>query len=242
MSNFEPWPKIPRAGKVGVTITEKMDGTNAQILIEDVSSEYKGIGPKLAIQAGSRNRWIAATDNARDDNFGFARWVDQNKELLLRLGPGRHFGEWYGEGIGRTYQLMCRNFALFDRQRFTPEELALRGLDVIGVQCVPILATCSIADLAGTMAYAELKLKANGSVLVPGYMRPEGFVAQIHGGPNFKVVFDNAQGQPKQREEFADRDMRKNGVRMLDGRYAGMTASDIADAFKAPSALPVDAS
>ena len=65
-------------------ISEKIDGINAQILITESGGIF----------AGSRTRWITP----EDDNFGFAAWVEENKEELIKLGVGRHFGEFYGRG------------------------------------------------------------------------------------------------------------------------------------------------
>lgn len=82
---FEAWPKIPRhAGKI--VITEKLDGTNAQVFIPESGDE---------IYAGSRTRWITP----QQDNYHFAEWVQANRTELLKLGPGRHFGECCGSGI-----------------------------------------------------------------------------------------------------------------------------------------------
>jgi hypothetical protein len=89
MSVFEPFDKIPRL-KRGCVVTEKIDGTNAQVYIPEDG------GPMLV---GSRNRWITP-DN---DNYGFARWAYENEAELRKLGPGRHFGEWWGSGIQRRY-------------------------------------------------------------------------------------------------------------------------------------------
>lgn len=184
---------------MGCWITEKIDGTNAQILINDRTDDATTMDQ--LIQAGSRNRWVYATDNARDDNFGFARWVKDNRDLLVRLGPGRHFGEWYGNGVGRGYGLDVKRFALFDRRRWQPEELTARGLAAIGVEVVPMLASCGLDSLNATMAHVESDLLTNGSRAVLGFAQPEGFVVQIQEGPNFKVVFPTTQ--PKQREEHA---------------------------------------
>lgn len=49
----------------------------------------------------SRTRWITP----EDDNYGFAKWANENKEELLKLGIGQHFGEWWGSGIQRGYNL-----------------------------------------------------------------------------------------------------------------------------------------
>ena len=90
MIEFEGFPKIARLSREAI-ITEKIDGTNAQIYI----------GEDGQIIAGSRTRWITPDS----DNFGFARWGEQHRVELAALGPGRHFGEWWGSGIQRGYGL-----------------------------------------------------------------------------------------------------------------------------------------
>jgi hypothetical protein len=86
-------------------VTEKLDGTNAQVHITDDGRIF----------AGSRNRWI--TPDA--DNFGFARWVAEHEEELRALGPGSHYGEWWGSGIQRRYGLDEKRFSLFNVGRWT---------------------------------------------------------------------------------------------------------------------------
>src|SRR5258708_10409156 len=85
MAEFVPFPKIARLSRE-VVVTEKIDGTNAQICVNDDMTD---------IVAGSRSRWITPVD----DNFGFARWAQDNKQELLKLGPGSHFGELLGAGV-----------------------------------------------------------------------------------------------------------------------------------------------
>lgn len=58
VDDFEGFPKISRLSQSCV-ITEKLDGTNAQIWISEDGT----------VRAGSRNRWITPAD----DNYGFAR-------------------------------------------------------------------------------------------------------------------------------------------------------------------------
>src|SRR6266404_7201095 len=96
---FVAFPKIPRISREMI-ITEKLDGTNAQVWIGDYGE----------FQTGSRNRWI--TPGKATDNAGFAGWCEENKEELLKLGPGHHFGEWWGRGIQRTYGLNEKRFSL----------------------------------------------------------------------------------------------------------------------------------
>lgn len=105
---FKSFEKIARAKTgFGCVVTEKIDGTNAQILIED--GKIVGVG--------SRNRWIKP--GKEHDNYGFAGWVEQNEEELLKLGDGYHFGEWYGCGIQRNYGLKEKRFALFNSGRWS---------------------------------------------------------------------------------------------------------------------------
>ena len=102
--DFIPFPKMPRLSRE-VIITEKIDGTNAQIFIADDCE---------TMLVGSRNRWITPVD----DNAGFARWCEENYEELLKLGPGRHFGEWWGRGIQRNYGLKEKRLSLFNVDRW----------------------------------------------------------------------------------------------------------------------------
>lgn len=129
MSDFVEFPKISRLNR-DIIITEKIDGTNAQILIERVQTEDYGgtragevpTGDELAvvrafdviysISAGSRNRWL---QTGKGDNFGFAGWVTSNaNDLVALLGEGRHFGEWWGAGIQRRYGQTSKRFSLFN--------------------------------------------------------------------------------------------------------------------------------
>ena len=102
---FREFPKIARLSREMI-ITEKIDGTNAQILITEDGQ----------ILTGSRNRWITP----QDDNYGFAKWVEENKQEILKLGVGRHFGEWWGGGIQRGYNLPKgeKRFSLFNVSRW----------------------------------------------------------------------------------------------------------------------------
>ena len=95
---FQPYPKTPRLFR-DIVITEKIDGTNWCIYIwED-----------WEFMAWSRTRWITP----ENDNFWFAQWAYDNKEDLMKLWVWFHYGEWYGRGIQRSYNLKERHFALF---------------------------------------------------------------------------------------------------------------------------------
>lgn len=127
---FKVWPKTPRLFRE-IVVTEKIDGTNSAVIIEEVdpnldysSDEYvldlleRG-GKFYAVAAQSRNRLIFPGKTT--DNYGFAGWVQKNAEQLFDLlGPGRHYGEWWGKGIQKRYQNAhpsLRGFALFNTEK-----------------------------------------------------------------------------------------------------------------------------
>lgn len=122
---FKPWPKTPRLFR-SILITEKIDGTNAAVIITSDGT----------VAAQSRNRLV--TPGKLTDNYGFARWVEENAdELRDVLGTGHHYGEWYGSGIGRNYGLTNgdKRFALFNVNRYqnVPHLDRVPGLDVVPV-------------------------------------------------------------------------------------------------------------
>jgi hypothetical protein len=190
---FTPFPKLARLQRE-VIITEKIDGTNAQIYITDDGR----------MLTGSRTRWISP----EDDNFGFAAWARDNKDELMQLGPGRHFGEWWGQGIQRKYDLEERRFSLFNVSRWclhgeTPQPIPTADPRVVKMQevlprcchLVPILRRgINISTLAESALY---ELSQRGSVAAPGFMQPEGIVVfHVAGNVGFKMTLDN-DGVPK---------------------------------------------
>jgi hypothetical protein len=190
--DFEPFPKIARLSRECV-ITEKIDGTNAQILIERFDGP--ATFPPVAraddhyIGAGSRTRYI--TPGKATDNYGFAAWVAENAGELVKLGPGRHFGEWWGLGIQRGYGLTEKRFSLFNVGRWLGVNLpACVGL-------VPVLYRGEFSTLA---AEAQIvRLRYEGSVAAPGFMNPEGLIVfHSASGTLFKKTLDKDE-QPKGR-------------------------------------------
>lgn len=113
--DFQAWPKIPRGQGEGVTITEKIDGTNACIQIVD--------GVIVGIQ--SRNNHIypcLLSGDKSSDNAGFAAWVMDNEEGLLQLGDGHHYGEWAGPSIQKNpHKLEEKTFFLFNTFRWNED-------------------------------------------------------------------------------------------------------------------------
>jgi hypothetical protein len=167
---FEPWPSIPRL-KRGCVITEKIDGTNAQVYVCEDGQ----------IWAGSRNRWVTP----ESDNYGFARWVQEHAEELKALGPGSHYGEWWGAGIQRRYGLTERRFSLFNTSRWGGENKDRPA-------CCGVVPVLYAGDYTATIVDEVMeKLRAEGSVAAPGFMNPEGVVVYLPAArAMFKVTLD----------------------------------------------------
>lgn len=147
---FQPWPKIPRLNR-NMVITEKIDGTNACIIISkpETMEDFKTgvetctaeVGEHL-IHCQSRKRIIqpAEIGGKGADNMGFAAWVAENCENgLLDLGPGRHYGEWWGQGIQRGYGLDHKRFSLFNVGRASYRAAIEGGVLPDNVGLVPVL-------------------------------------------------------------------------------------------------------
>lgn len=186
-SEFQPFPKMARLSRICI-ITEKIDGTNAQILI----------GEDGSIRAGSRTRWITP----QDDNYGFAAWVEKHAEELKTLGPGRHFGEWWGAGIQRGYGLKEKRFSLFNVSRWAlygtePKQITTADPRIVKMQdvlppCCGLVPMLFEGMFSTEQALQSLEsLKVNGSAAAPGFMRPEGIVIfHVAGNVGFKKTLD----------------------------------------------------
>lgn len=155
---FVEFRKIPRLTRE-IVITEKIDGTNAQVKILADGT----------ILAGSRSRWISL----EDDNYGFAKWVHANQEDLLKLGEGSHFGEWWGHGIQRNYSQTRKRFSLFNTSKWSDDALRPACCDVVPVLYQGIFEEYGV--MKGVKA-AMTQLHEKGSAASPGFMKPEGIV------------------------------------------------------------------
>lgn len=170
LPEFRGFPKVSRFSRA-VVITEKIDGTNASVMIND-----RGDG----LIAGSRTRWITPAM----DNHGFAKWVQANRDELLTLGPGTHFGEWWGSGIQRGYGLKEKKFSLFNVAKW-------RGVQPKCCDVVPVLWEGSMDDIGEGISASMDILRKYGSFAAPCFMRPEGIVIyHTAGGVLFKKTLE----------------------------------------------------
>jgi len=215
-------------------ISEKLDGTNASVFVwNESATDPASIDPKhsgasrafgcpqtrgfldvpwlweqegIHIAAGSRKRWLTISS----DNYGFAKWVQESAASLIQLRHGRHFGEWWGNGINRGYDRPPgnRRFSLFNTIRWCPagatpelistnhkgeEKWQEEAPPCCGI--VPVLYRGIFSTWAVETALANLK--EIGSFAVPGYRNPEGIVIfHTAQGNLFKVTLEN-DAKPK---------------------------------------------
>lgn len=167
---FKEFAKIPRFRR-DVVITEKIDGTNAQVFVRD-----DGL-----VLAGSRKRWLTPDS----DNFGFCAWVNANADELRKLGPGRHFGEWWGPGIQRGYGVAARRFSLFNVAKWSDDAVRPACCHV-----VPVLYEGPWDK--GEVAQVLDEFREYGSRASIGFMRPEGIVIyHTASGHLYKMTLEN---------------------------------------------------
>jgi hypothetical protein len=202
MSVFEGFPKIGRL-KRDMVITEKIDGTNAQVIILTAPELFDSPGVEVAkaiaskdgltMFAASRTRLITPTD----DNYGFAKFVAANAERLWALGPGRHFGEWWGQGIQRNYGLTEKRFSLFNAHRWQSENSGRPACCSV----VPVLARHTFDSRVIDETLAALAV--GGSVAAPGFMKPEGIIVfHVPTQTMYKRTIDK-DDEPKGQKEAA---------------------------------------
>ncbi len=191
MTEFIEFPKIARLSRE-VIVTEKIDGTNGCLYIEGTDGQggREGEGAIFhadgySLYAGSRTRWITPGQ----DNHGFAAWAYAHGEELLKLGPGRHFGEWWGSGIQRGYGLPKgeKRWSLFNVSRWcladeTPQRIPTADPRIVKMQDV-LPACCSLVPVlyrgiftTEACEIALSQLAHNGSMAAPGFSPAEGIV------------------------------------------------------------------
>lgn len=153
----------------------------------------------FVVRAGSRTRWITPAA----DNYGFARWVQENARELMALGEGTHYGEWWGLGIQRRYGAEAKYFSLFNTGRWvdTPNGVydKLSGnplkkpIVVEGLSVVPQLYYGPMRDASGRCMIEETmrRLQFSGSEAHKGYKDPEGVMVYFEALKSYcKAPFD----------------------------------------------------
>lgn len=177
---FEAWPKIPRHKGVQVVITEKIDGTNACLVVEN----------NKIIGCQSRNRII----DRHSDNAGFANWAFDNEERIVNLlGEGRHFGEWAGPNIQQNkLNLDRKHFFLFNSYLWY-EKLNVHE-DHGEIKSVPLLYNGDYQD--GLIEDIMNRLKYNDFPHQTGYMKPEGIIIFYPQMKSYeKLTFEHTEGK-----------------------------------------------
>lgn len=166
---FVSFPKVPRYSRDCI-ITEKIDGTNASVWINE-----------NVVLAGSRTRFITP----EQDNYGFARWVHTNEEeLVILLGDGIHYGEWWGGGIQRKYGMEKgeKQFSLFNTSRW--KDLNSSLVNIVPIIYEGIFTTDAVFNSLDAIRY--------NSLAAPGFKDPEGImIFHIAANQMFKKTFEN---------------------------------------------------
>lgn len=203
-SDYPKYKPIPRLHRE-VVFTEKINGSNGLIHITKVDADYDVINTpvergvsnvsiwdeetqthtRYQVRVGSRNRWLTVDS----DNFGFAKWVHANAvELAEGLREGYHYGEWFGLGIQVGYGLDEKRFALFNTAKWydprnpdvNDQYLEFFSKAKPAPACVTVVPVLAVVDghyiNAATQTLLHT-LESTGSVIAPGFMKPEGIVA-----------------------------------------------------------------
>ena len=176
MVEFTEFPKVARLRRE-VVITEKLDGTNAAVVVTDEGEVF----------AQSRTLMITP----QTDNHGFANWVYANaKALAEQLGAGVHFGEWWGMGIQRKYNLTQKRFSLFNVHMWHTESPDYQCVEAPLCFVVPTIAMLDKFD-TNLIDKALADLKVHGSYASEGFMNPEGIVIfHSQNSALFKVTYE----------------------------------------------------
>lgn len=204
MIEFQEFPKIPRYRRE-VALTEKLDGTNAAVVWVPNAGDYEdpnviatrdlvdqhgaALGPHHLL-AQSRQRFIVpGRMRAKSDNYSFAQWCDERVDELTKLGPGYHYGEFWGYGIQRGYGMAEKHFSLFNVSRWGD-----------GKQERP--ACCDVVPLIGYVTPDQINnhleiLRRSGSLAAPGYMRPEGLVVWHSQSKQYYKILLEGDDAPK---------------------------------------------
>lgn len=204
---FEKYPKIGRLKGAGMTITEKIDGTNAQIVISNeiiigVGSRKRAILPNVDVMRDEAGRTIRDSlgmplrPKQVRDNFGFAAWVRDNAAGLVEfLGEGTHYGEWAGPGIQKNpLGLEARRFFVFNTHRNPPEKFAALGDLVEGLDAVPVVFEGQFNLDMIDLIHQQL-LESGSHVEGAAFPNiPEGIVISVFGSKFKRTLDDRPKG------------------------------------------------
>lgn len=207
IEHYPEFKKIPRLFRECV-ITEKIDGTNGLIYI---GPEVLDAAPLflaedgMRLYAGSKSRWLDTSSHG--DNYGFAKWAEDNAEELIKLGPGHHYGEWYGRGIQSGYGLPNRRFALFNSYRWSDPAVRPVICDVVPTLYRGVFSSAEVNNVV------EFLCK-HGSVAVP-QQKAEGVIVFLEAAKQyFKVTCeDDAEPKSTPKKERAPRPQNTSGRR-----------------------------
>ena len=218
MVEFVKWSSTARLFR-DVTITEKLDGTNACVIFERVNTPdladligkemesllpnralrvFNDDGIQYAVYAQSRNRLITPSS----DNAGFAKWVEQNyQQIFYVLGEGRHYGEWWGQGIGRKYDMTEKVFSIFNTASWYKLDKAEGSrstrarLTDINIDVVPVLFQGMFSEEIIREYANQLRLcgsEATSRYTGERFSNPEGICIYHKGADTvFKYTFDS---------------------------------------------------
>lgn len=198
MVEFKEWPKIPRGGpNETVTITEKIDGTNACVIV----AKYDNGMPYVA-GAQSRTQLLWSQEDGgliiiHGDNYGFGKWTRDHLDELAQLGEGYHYGEWAGEGIQKNHHnIKGKKFFLFNYERWRDG----RQERPTCCECVPVLyeGPAYIEDGDGGIHAISFVMDKLWNDAKEGGWYPEGIVVWYHKSRRYeKHTFENAEGKWK---------------------------------------------
>jgi len=195
---FSSWGKTPRLFR-DIVITEKIDGTNSAVIIQQIESIADAAHDTAIVQKNGQYYEVGAQSKNRliypgktTDNHGFADWVYTNAEALFDvLGAGRHYGEWWGHGIQRGYGMDRKAFSLFNTEKRSGE------FPVAGIQVGQVILNTVPVLYQGEFSQESIRLRLEdleryGSFAAPMYRNPEGIcVYHTQSKQVYKVTLDN---------------------------------------------------
>ena len=172
MVEFKEFPKIPRLHRLCV-ITEKIDGTNASVTITEDGQ----------FLTGSKSKWITP----EEDNYGFSKWANSNKEELMKLGIGTHHGEWCGLGIQRNYGFKEKRWYLFNTSKWKDDSVRPKCCYVVPIIYEGLFNTEEVN-------FALDMLKREGSIISPEFKAEGVIIFLLSSNSYFKQTIEKDDG------------------------------------------------